>query len=89
MGIEEELLARVVEKEESICLLEESLAQSDNELNRLREQVYLLESLLHETRSSATFKVVRRLARATSRVAPPGSRRRRLLPQFSSAQGCA
>ncbi len=79
MGIEEELLARVVEKEESIGRLEESLAQSDNELNRLREQVYLLESLLHETRGSVSYKVVRRLVRATSRVAPPGSRRRRLL----------
>ncbi len=79
MGIEEELLARVVEKEESIGWLEESLAQSDNELNRLREQVHVLESMLHETRGSATFKVVRRLARAASRVAPPGSRRRRLL----------
>ncbi len=75
MAIEEELLARLGEKEKWIAVLEESLAESEIELHRLQDKVRELESL----RNSATYKVVHRVARSTSRIAPPGSRRRRML----------
>jgi O-antigen biosynthesis protein len=76
MGIEEELLARLAEKDKWIDQLVESLAESEFQVSDLEQKVQALESLIHEVTGSASFAVARRLAHAARVIAPKGTRRR-------------
>ncbi len=77
--MDEKLLAQLEEKNEWICQLETSLAESESELINLLERVQDLEWMLEEMRASTSYKVALQLARAGALLAPPGTVRRRFL----------
>ncbi len=79
MGIKEKLLVKPEEKQEWIDHMERSLADYEAELNELRQRVQGLEWLLHDTRSSAAYRLAHHISRASRWIAPPDTRRRRLL----------
>ena len=79
MGTEEELLAQLQEKREWIDQMERSLTDYEAELSELHQKVQILEWLLHDTRSAAAYRLAHGISRASNLVAPPGTRRRKLL----------
>ena len=79
MSIEEKFLARLEEKDEWIAEIEESLTRHESQLNEYQVRVQSLEQTLHEIRSSGSYRLALRLARAMKVIAPPGTRRRRTL----------
>ncbi len=64
MSIEEKFLARLEEKDEWIAEIEESLTRHESQLNEYQVRVQSLEQTLHELRSSGSYRLALRLARA-------------------------
>ena len=79
MYIEEKVLARLEEKNEWIADLEESLTRHESLLNDYKVRVQSLEQALHGISCSGSYNLALWLARAVSKIAPPGTRRRRTL----------
>jgi len=79
VGIEEKLLVQLEEKQEWIDQMERSLADYEAELNELHQKLQTMESLLHETRSAGAYRMAHHISRACRLIAPPETRRRRLL----------
>ena len=79
MGIEENRPARLDQKDEQINQLVELLAQSESELRHLHETIRKLEAVIDEMSGSASFKLAQGIARPFRLLAPPGTRRRRVL----------
>ena len=79
MGVEEQLRAELEAIQECVEKLEQCLENRESELGELHAKVRWLECILSELRSSRSFKVSARMASFSRRLAPWGSKRRRLL----------
>ncbi|MGC8638475.1 MAG: glycosyltransferase [Isosphaeraceae bacterium] len=79
MGIEEELLAQLEEKEKWIAQIEQSLADYVAEVDDLQLKVKALEGQLRDATSAKAYRLASFISRTIQRIAPPETRRRRLL----------
>ena len=84
MAMEEKRHAPLGEKDKRLKELELSLTESESEVENLTQKVADLEHMLHEIRSSTSYKLAHRLACAVRLVAPRETGRRGALRSATS-----